>query len=487
MPASVRRSRPHPHRQPLPICPCRIPIRCGTMFHVADLLERQVELQLLEAAVGRAEGGSGTTVLVLGEAGIGKTSLLRAFLGELDGRVRVLTGACEDLLTPRPLSPLQDAVAWSCPVRSRTRCRHRRTIPVRLLAAAAAELSTGPTVLVIEDAHWADGATLDVLRYLGRRMHELPAVLVISYRDDSLDLDHPLRSVLGGLASAEALRLHLGRLTPEAVARLAAREGEGRRPTVRADRRQSLLRQRGAGVPGLGGPTHHRRRGTGPVRGARARRTGRSAADLRGPVGYGPRRTAAAARGPRAGRRGRACGCARVAWPPGVLPARAGAPRGGVVVDEHPAAGAQPRDARGCCSNARTEAKATSFRILHHAVEAGDHASVVSHGIKAARQATQVGAHRQAAVAYEQVLARGDLLDATRRGAPPGGLRLGAEQHQPARCRGRRGCSRAVERVTSRPASSRAWSAPLVTLSRQQWLTERTADARASAERALQR
>ena len=92
--------------------------------------------------------------------------------------------------------------------------------PGEVFAAAAQELGRdpGPTVLVVEDAHWADGATLDALRYLGRRMHELPAVLVASYPGGRLDLDHPLRSVLGGLASAEALRLHLDRLTPAAVA-----------------------------------------------------------------------------------------------------------------------------------------------------------------------------------------------------------------------------------------------------------------------------
>ena len=54
--------------------------------------------------------------------------------------------------------------------------------------------------------------------------------------------------------------------------------------------------------------------------------------------------------------------------------------------------------------------------MLHHAVGAGDDAAVVEHGTSAARQVMRAGAHRQAAVAYEQVLARGDLLDATTRG-----------------------------------------------------------------------
>ena len=106
-----------------------------------------------------------------------------------------------------------------------------------------------------------------------------------------------------------------------------------------------------------------------------------------------------------------------------------------------------------------------------------------SHGIKAARQATQVGAHRQAAVAYEQVLARGDLLDATRRGRLREGYawalsntnRLDAAAAEAAA---------AVSEYESAGELARLVR-PLVTLSRQQWLTERTADARASAERAL--
>ena len=74
-----------------------------------SLLERQAELQMLGTAVERAGTGRGSAVLVLGEAGIGKTSLVHAFLAAASGRARVLAGACEDLLTPRVLGPLRDA------------------------------------------------------------------------------------------------------------------------------------------------------------------------------------------------------------------------------------------------------------------------------------------------------------------------------------------------------------------------------------------
>ena len=93
-----------------------------------------------------------------------------------------------------------------------------------VFVAAYDELASppSPAVLVIEDAHWADGATLDVLRYLGPRVQNLPAVLLVTYRDDALTRDHPLRGVLGVLGSTAATRLRLTRLSPDAVREMAA-------------------------------------------------------------------------------------------------------------------------------------------------------------------------------------------------------------------------------------------------------------------------
>jgi predicted ATPase len=153
---------------------------------VPSLLERQAELQTLGAAVGRAATGRGSAVLVLGEAGIGKTSLVHAFLAEVAGRARILAGTCEDLLTPRALGPLRDA-ARSAPGGPLAAALAPSADPDLVFAAMADELTAppSPAVLVIEDVHWADGATLDVLRYLGPRMRNLPAVLVLTYRDDA--------------------------------------------------------------------------------------------------------------------------------------------------------------------------------------------------------------------------------------------------------------------------------------------------------------
>ena len=189
---------------------------------VPPLLERQAELQTLGAAVERAAAGRGSAVLVLGEAGIGKTSLVHAFLAEVAGRARILAGGCEDLLTPRALGPLRDA-ARAAPGGPLTAALSPSADPDLVFAAVVDELAAppSPAVLVVEDAHWADGATLDVLRYLGTRVRDLPAVLLLTYRDDALARDHPLRAVLGVLGRTAATRLRLSPLTADAVRDLA--------------------------------------------------------------------------------------------------------------------------------------------------------------------------------------------------------------------------------------------------------------------------
>ena len=188
----------------------------------ASLLEREPELGVLRAAVVEAAAGRGSVVLVLGEAGIGKTSLLRAFLDGVGGSAAVLSGSCDDLLTPRALGPLRDAARGR---RGPLADALAGANPGAVFSAVTDELSGGahPTVLVVEDVHWADSATLDVVRYVGRRIGELPAVLLLTYRDDELGREHPLRGVLGGLTGPQVRRLVLRRLSPAAVSALAAR------------------------------------------------------------------------------------------------------------------------------------------------------------------------------------------------------------------------------------------------------------------------
>jgi DNA-binding CsgD family transcriptional regulator len=167
-----------------------------------------------------SEGAPGRVVLVRGEAGIGKTALLRAFCDGA-GAARVLWAACDPLFTPRPLGPLLD-VAWVTGGELRERIEHGAK-PHDVAGALMGELEgREATVLVLEDVHWADDATLDVLRLCARRISTVPALLLASYRDEQLDRSHPLRLVLGELPAApEVTRLELHGLSREAVARLA--------------------------------------------------------------------------------------------------------------------------------------------------------------------------------------------------------------------------------------------------------------------------
>jgi DNA-binding CsgD family transcriptional regulator/tetratricopeptide (TPR) repeat protein len=187
---------------------------------MADLLERDEPLAMLAASVHAAANGHGRTVLVSGEAGIGKTTLLeRLFAAQPSGRV--LWGGCESLATPRPLGPLHDVAAEVGPrLRALLATASDRSA---LFAAVLDELGSAPapTVLVLEDVHWADEATLDLVKFVGRRIHRLPALLVLSYRDDVASLGK-LRTVLGELPSAHLVRIALPRLSLEAVEALAA-------------------------------------------------------------------------------------------------------------------------------------------------------------------------------------------------------------------------------------------------------------------------
>jgi len=149
------------------------------------ILERAAELESLETALQRAVGGAGSVVLIAGEAGIGKTSLVRAFAHDLPDRVRLLIGACDDLVTPRTLGPLRDAMRGERgPLAAALAAGDREAVLTTLLAELGN--ATRPTVLVLEDVHWADDATLDVLRYLGRRVDDLPLMVVVTYRDDEV-------------------------------------------------------------------------------------------------------------------------------------------------------------------------------------------------------------------------------------------------------------------------------------------------------------
>jgi DNA-binding CsgD family transcriptional regulator len=187
------------------------------------LLEREPASQSLDEAYAEAAAGRGRTVLVSGEAGIGKTALVSEFTAARSD-ARLLWGGCEALFSPRPLGPLYDIAPEldsSSAFVGELLGRDERRPELFAAVLAALQSSGGVTILIIEDVHWADAATLDLLKFLARRILRARVLLVLTFRDDELAAQHPLRLVLGDLPSAHVTRIDLPRLSSVAVESLA--------------------------------------------------------------------------------------------------------------------------------------------------------------------------------------------------------------------------------------------------------------------------
>ena len=165
------------------------------------------------AACDAAALGEGRVVFVTGEPGIGKTSLVTRFVGDRAG-ARVLLGTCDDLSIPRPLGPLREALSVDAD-----------THEIHALLIAELERRPHPAVLVLEDVHWADAATLDSITFLARRIGSLPALLVVTYRGGEAPPGHPLHAAVG--AARDAVFLELAPLSELAVATLAGEDADG--------------------------------------------------------------------------------------------------------------------------------------------------------------------------------------------------------------------------------------------------------------------
>jgi hypothetical protein len=181
---------------------------------VDALVERDEQLAALGSVVETARDGRGQLVLVAGEAGIGKTSLVRALRERLGDRASFLLGACEPLSVPVPLAPWRE-IAGAEPS------------DVDALAFALSVLGVlrarAPAVAVLEDAYWADPATVDVLRLLARRVEEAGVVLIVTYRDDELAVNPALAMLVGDLVTGPAAR----RMALEPLSHAAVRSMAG--------------------------------------------------------------------------------------------------------------------------------------------------------------------------------------------------------------------------------------------------------------------
>ena len=368
-----------------------------------ELLERENQLARLDTWLAEVSGsGQGQLVLLAGEAGAGKTALVRAF-GARHVSVTVLTGGCEALFTPRPLGPLLDIAA-----EVGGELAERTTSAGDALVALGRALR-GPTIVVLEDLHWADEATLDVVRLLGRRVARLPALVIATYRDDELGPDHPLRTVLGDLR--EAHRVAVEPLSPGAVGRLAAAhsvDGAGlhARTGGNAFFVTEVLAQSGAGTPGS-------------VRDAVLARATR----LRGPA----RRLLEAV----AVARPRAELWLLEAVAPEELPQLGTCLASGMLRAEGDAVGFRHEIARATLEDelppdrrvslhravlAALAGRGEPARLAHHAAAAGDDDAVLEHSQAAGERATRLGAHREAAAHFAAALRHAGGLEPAARG-----------------------------------------------------------------------
>jgi DNA-binding NarL/FixJ family response regulator len=381
------------------------------------ILERDAELSALADTVQAAASGDGSAVLIHGEAGIGKSSLVDALRAQLPAEGRMLVGYCDDLATPRTLGPFRDLAGSVGAEFSRavTDGGDRD----RVLAALRAELDWAehPTVLAIEDIHWADDATLDALRYLIRRIADLPAVLVLTYRDDEADRGRALYNLLGEASRSGHVRhLALRRLSHEGVRQLSAGS------PVAADNLFALT----SGNPFFVGELLASAQGERVPRTivdavmARVRQLDAPVQDVLEQLAVVPSTLE------------RWLVDALVPDGPGGVAALAAAEQGGLLsvsarrisfrheLTRRAIMSSVP-SARLIALNRRVLAALVErggsdvSRIVHHAAQAGDEDAIVRYGPAAGRDAARAGAHREATAHFGLVLEHADRFTAQER------------------------------------------------------------------------
>jgi DNA-binding CsgD family transcriptional regulator len=189
------------------------------------LLERQEQLEILNRCLQEARAGAGKLVLVAGEAGFGKSSLVERFASDHRRDAHTLWGACDGLATPRALAPIHEIAVQTSVLDGRaTPGDESRDSLFRALFEYFARPEC-ICVVVLEDLHWADEATLDFLRFLGRRIQRTTTLFIATYRDDEFYANHPVRLALGELTGHHVIRMRLAPLSPNAIEVLAKDSG----------------------------------------------------------------------------------------------------------------------------------------------------------------------------------------------------------------------------------------------------------------------
>lgn len=182
------------------------------------LVGRRPEQDAVRAAYARALGGSTVTVLVTGEAGIGKTTLVETVITDLPGDPLVLIGECLELGGGLPYQPFLDLQALTpgsvprpAPVADG---ENRATVVRRFLDELRIAIGSRPAVVVVEDLHWSDETTRDLFVQLARTLRGVALLLIGTLRTGELATGHPVRQLVGELGRrADVSTLSLGPLT----------------------------------------------------------------------------------------------------------------------------------------------------------------------------------------------------------------------------------------------------------------------------------
>jgi DNA-binding CsgD family transcriptional regulator/tetratricopeptide (TPR) repeat protein len=454
------------------------------------LVERDHQLQTLGSYLDEAASGHGRLVYVSGESGIGKSALVSAFTSSVADRARVSVAFCDGSLTPSPLAPLRELLP-TLPPGLWPEGATRQEIFAAVLGALRGASDSVPHLVVFEDAHWADQATLDLILHLARRIHTCRALVIVTYRREDVDATFGLRQLLGDSASATGTRrLDVLPLSRDAVATLVARDANpagsvdvarlheithgnafyvtevlsSGLETIPEQCRDAIL----ARVEGLSDATQHALEVV-ALAGARAE------VDLLEELLGGGLAALdeALARG-------------LLVEADGAVTFRHELAR--LVVSEQVPIGRRVHQHRRLLSALEARG-ADAARLAHHADAAGLSESAVAHATIAGRRASELGAHREAARQFERALAHSARLSGSR--LPEQQIAdlywsLGYEQYVTGRTADASVAVGAARDIWERQGATIRVGDAWRCLSRLYWFDGRNADAETAAVRALE-